>query len=266
MDNKKLADYLHELVRFRNNEQVQKEEFNSFTEAEANYYQDRTDAIYKLACECDSKSDRQQCSTHHLTLDEAIEHANDVADTEECEHCASEHKQLADWLSELKDIKNRYAYLAADFDNYKKRSIQRETSYSYNATKAIIKDFLRIYDDLERTVKDIESRKSSTDKMFEAYIGADKTDIGIKLVFENFEKLLQAEGCQKIKCTYGDKFDVNIMEAIAVRDIRDDEGYDPDDVVEIYQTGWKMNGPTGDVVIRPVKVVVGKEKDGIKET
>ena len=40
-----------------------------------------------------------------MTLDEAIKHCNEVAkaiSASGCEECAKEHKQLANWLIELK--------------------------------------------------------------------------------------------------------------------------------------------------------------------
>lgn len=46
-----------------------------------------------------------------MTLDEAIKHCEEVADgfTEQgkCEECAAEHRQLANWLKELKDYRER---------------------------------------------------------------------------------------------------------------------------------------------------------------
>ena len=37
-----------------------------------------------------------------MTLDEAIVHAREIADGLGCTACAAEHRQLADWLEELK--------------------------------------------------------------------------------------------------------------------------------------------------------------------
>ena len=37
-----------------------------------------------------------------MTLEDAIIHAEEVANTAECEKCAQEHVQLAKWLKELK--------------------------------------------------------------------------------------------------------------------------------------------------------------------
>lgn len=39
-----------------------------------------------------------------MTLDEAIIHAEEVANTQ-CDDCAKEHKQLAEWLKELKNYR-----------------------------------------------------------------------------------------------------------------------------------------------------------------
>lgn len=40
-----------------------------------------------------------------MTLQEAIEHAREVSENE-CEECKQEHEQLAEWLEELKNIKD----------------------------------------------------------------------------------------------------------------------------------------------------------------
>ena len=39
-----------------------------------------------------------------MTIDEAIKHCEEVADSK-CDACGAEHKQLAEWLKELKEIK-----------------------------------------------------------------------------------------------------------------------------------------------------------------
>lgn len=39
-----------------------------------------------------------------MTLDEAIQHAQEVADFG-CDQCSKDHQQLADWLRELKELR-----------------------------------------------------------------------------------------------------------------------------------------------------------------
>lgn len=45
-----------------------------------------------------------------MTIDEAIIHAREVAECREdmCKECRQEHEQLAEWLEELKAIKNGF--------------------------------------------------------------------------------------------------------------------------------------------------------------
>lgn len=40
-----------------------------------------------------------------MTLDEAIKHSLEVVKSNTCTECKSDHKQLADWLKELKQLK-----------------------------------------------------------------------------------------------------------------------------------------------------------------
>lgn len=42
--------------------------------------------------------------TPKMTLDEAIKHCEEVADSK-CDECGAEHRQLAEWLKELKELK-----------------------------------------------------------------------------------------------------------------------------------------------------------------
>lgn len=61
-----------------------------------------------------------------MSLDEAIKHAEEVAEENQaivdscdyygenmakCEKCAEEHRQLAEWLKELKELRGKYARL-----------------------------------------------------------------------------------------------------------------------------------------------------------
>lgn len=42
-----------------------------------------------------------------MTLDEAIQHCEDVSSTCKNEQCAIDHKQLANWLKELKEYRQK---------------------------------------------------------------------------------------------------------------------------------------------------------------
>lgn len=42
-----------------------------------------------------------------MTLDEAIKHCYDVANSSVCIECANDHKQLAEWLTELQQLRGK---------------------------------------------------------------------------------------------------------------------------------------------------------------
>lgn len=42
-----------------------------------------------------------------MTLDQAIKHCYEVVEKEQCCACAEEHLQLAEWLEELKELRER---------------------------------------------------------------------------------------------------------------------------------------------------------------
>lgn len=51
---------------------------------------------------------REQFNTSsEMTLDEAIEHAQEIADSR-CDTCGQEHRQLAEWLRELKQYREYF--------------------------------------------------------------------------------------------------------------------------------------------------------------
>lgn len=43
-----------------------------------------------------------------MTLDDAIAHAKQIAADTECKECAEDHCQLAEWLEELKSLRENY--------------------------------------------------------------------------------------------------------------------------------------------------------------
>ena len=57
-------------------------------------------AIINIAESLESSNHRDK----GMTLDEAIQHAQEVADSG-CDQCTKDHQQLADWLRELKELR-----------------------------------------------------------------------------------------------------------------------------------------------------------------
>lgn len=138
------------------------------------------------------------------------------------------------------EYRNKYLYLAADFDNYKKRMAKELANSKFDVKQNFAKDLLPIIDDLERLLDEIDDESPT------------KNEIGFQMIAENLEKMLAANNCNRLEINIGDKFDVNLHDAICTSMV-EDESLD-DTIAEVFQCGWMLN----DKVIRHAKVKVNK--------
>ena len=139
---------------------------------------------------------------------------------------------------EAEQWKDKYIRLAAEFENYKKRTLKEKSELILNGSEKTVAAVLPIIDDFERAT-------------------ADKTDDpqaikeGFELIFKKFMKTLESLGVNKIETDNAD-FDVDYHEAIAmVPGMGDDK---KGKVIDCVQTGYTLN----DKVIRHAKVAVGQ--------
>jgi molecular chaperone GrpE len=138
----------------------------------------------------------------------------------------------------LDDLKR----LAAEFENYKKRTAREQASLSTRATERLVKELLPIVDDLERALEAAEEHEEA------------KLEEGVRLVHRQLASALEGEGLAEIE-TEG-KFDPHVHDALLSQPSEADEGT----VIEVLQKGYRL----GDRVLRPARVVVAapKEPDG----
>lgn len=243
-----IVEYLKELVRFRQKEFAQIR-FAGANQKVLMQYDSKTCAVQKKIDELVAES-KKSCAIEAkpLTIDEAIQHADEVAQKmlkdDMTKQCSSQHKQIACWLKELKDLRSKYKLamqMAADYDNYKKRVQKQMADFTASANKDIILKILSIVDDFERV-----------EVLFKDYENNAVVD-GIKLIYKNLLKMLDAEGCSKIDCHIGDQFDVQLHDAVSTTSTPDGD-ICMQTVYKIVQSGWELHGK----VIRPVKVVVAQ--------
>ena len=154
----------------------------------------------------------------------------------------SEDKEETDPLTivqeEAEKWKDKYIRLAAEFDNYKKRTLKEKSELILNGSEKTISTILPILDDFERALAD----KTEDPKTIKE---------GFDLIFKKFLKALETLGVNKIETDDAD-FNVDYHEAIAmVPGMGDDK---KGKVIDCVQTGYKLN----DKVIRHAKVAVGQ--------
>jgi molecular chaperone GrpE len=159
----------------------------------------------------------------------------------------------------LNDLKR----LAAEFENYKKRSAREQASLSARATERLVKELLPIVDDLERALEAAAQPPVRDGGPVEGARGnravppADlaekeaKLEEGVRLVHRQLASALEREGLAEIE-TDG-KFDPHVHEALLSQPSDADEG----SVIEVLQKGYRL----GDRVLRPARVVVAAAKE-----
>lgn len=167
---------------------------------------------------------------------------NDKENQPEKSNKESEDKEETDPLTiaeeEVEKWKDKYIRLAAEFDNYKKRTLKEKSELILNGSEKTISTILPILDDFERALAD----KTEDPKTIKE---------GFDLIFKKFLKALETLGVNKIETDDAD-FNVDYHEAIAmVPGVGDDK---KGKVIDCVQTGYKLN----DKVIRHAKVAVGQ--------
>jgi len=152
---------------------------------------------------------------------------------------AESYLSLTEDLEKAKKTLDEKIYrLAAEFENYKKRSISdRDQSVSY-AKENLFKDLLFFFDNFERGM---QLYKESSEK----------TDFykGMTAVLKEFEKFIEKNNFTKIEVKPGDSFDPQEHQAI---DKKSSDQYDENKILEIVQNGYKSE----DKLVRPVMVIV----------
>ena len=156
--------------------------------------------------------------------------ADVVVETDEAGNDAAiETEEKANPLEEeLAAEKEKYLRLAAEYDNFRKRS-QRERENIYADVRAdTVLRFLTVYDNLERALI------QETDD--EAYYK------GIELIMTGFNDMLEKLGVSVIE-SVGERFDPELHNAVMHEE---DDTKGESEIVEELQKGFKL----GDKVIR----------------
>ncbi len=140
-------------------------------------------------------------------------------------------EQLAKLVSENND---KYLRLAAEYDNYRKRTTKEKEGIYTDAKVDTIKPFLDIYDNLLRGIAQFEE--------------ADSHKQGMELIAKQFMTVLEKLGVSEIEAE-GQPFDPEKHNAVMHVE---DENVGENTIVEVFQKGFTLN----DKVIRFAMVKV----------
>ena len=164
--------------------------------------------------------------TAQQTEAEAAKQSEDKKPEEAKQQEASEFEKAQQALAQEHDS---YLRLAAEYDNYRKRSQkERETVYA-DVRSDTVEKFLPVYDNLERALK-----QATTD---EAYYK------GVEMIMAQFKEIMANAGVTEIDAAAGTAFNPNIHNAVMHVE---DEALGESVIAEEFQKGFKL----GDKVLR----------------
>ncbi len=137
----------------------------------------------------------------------------------------------------LADLDDRYLRLAAEYENYRKRTHKEKTEAFDRGASALISRLLEVLDDIDRLAA---SDASTPAEAFRA---------AFELTQKKLRKELEAAGLERLDPA-GQPFDPNEHDAVAVAPL---ENPSQDHTVKAtFQTGYRFKG----TVVRPARVQV----------
>ena len=171
---------------------------------------------------------------------ENAENAESTENTEAATEEAEELDPLAKAQQEIEELKTQLLYKAAEFENYRKRTLKERAELILNGGEKVISAILPVLDDMERAIAN--GAKTDDPQVLRE---------GVELIYNKFVKTLEGQGVSKIETKDAD-FDTDLHEAVAmVPGMGDDK---KGKVIDCLQEGYKLN----DKVIRHAKVAVGQ--------
>lgn len=166
------------------------------------------------------------------------EKENIVTDTEQVEEtnaqpeCAEVVEETAepavDTNALLAVAEDKYLRLAAEYDNFRKRSVKEKESAWTDAKASTASAFLPVYDNLERALT-----APCSDEAYRK---------GVEMTMNQLKEVLAKLSIEEIPAL-GEKFDPNYHNAVMHVD---DDSVEENTIVEVFQAGFK----TGEKVIR----------------
>lgn len=135
---------------------------------------------------------------------------------------------------------DRMLRLAAELENYKKRTEREKTEYIKYAIESFAKELLPILDNLERAVE--HAKNDDTDK--QALLA------GVEMVLREFINVMEKSGLKAVDA-YGQVFDPQYHEAVMVEE---NDGVEDNTILNELQKGYIFK----DRLLRPAMVVVSR--------
>ena len=134
-----------------------------------------------------------------------------------------EQMELA--AKQLESLKDQFVRQTAEYENYRKRTAKEKESLYQDAKADTIKEFLAVYDNLERAASTTGDDDSPHKK-------------GLEMIFQQYKDILTKMGVTEIDAL-GTEFDPETMNAVMHVE---DEALGENIVTQVFQAGFQLNG------------------------
>ena len=146
--------------------------------------------------------------------------------------------QIKSLNDELKDEKDKFLRLFAEFENFRKRTAKERLDLFKSASSELMTALIPVADDMDRAFN--EFKKSENENLIK----------GFELIYNKLNDTLKANGLTVIVVNKGDVFDSEKHEAITQIKATDKKMIGK--VVDVIETGYSL----GEKILRYPKVVV----------
>ena len=164
-----------------------------------------------------------------------------ITEEKEVKEAKTEEKKPEKTEQEIiAELNDKYLRLAAEYDNYRKRTLKEKMELTKTAGADILVNILPVMDDFERALSSMQQAKD-----------IEPVKEGVLLIFNKFKEFLKQRGVKEIEAKEKD-FDTDVHEAITKIPAPTEELKGK--VVDVVEKGYYLN----DKVIRFSKVVVGE--------
>ena len=174
------------------------------------------------------------------TLADAQEPAGNDDTTPTAEQHAAPGERVAELEGELDAVNDRHLRLAAEFNNYRRRTELERLELWGRAQAELLGRLLDVLDDLQR-VSGLDAEQTTLEGLME----------GIDLVERKFVRVLEDTGAEVLDPS-GEKFDPETMDAMMRVPAEHEE--EDDIVAQVFQKGYAFKGH----LVRPARVSVHK--------
>lgn len=189
--------------------------------------------------------------SNKIEIQEPLENAAPISNTQASTGEADQQPtddaiKLLEAEQKAAETHDRFLRLAAEFENYKKRTARETADFRKFANEALLKELLLVVDNLERAIESARAEEGGIQSLLQ---GVEMTRNEILKVFDKF-------GTVPITAM-GETFDPNFHQAVAQETSND---HPENTVVQELQKGYMLH----DRLLRPSMVIVSKpgEKSG----